>query len=117
MLGQSVPITRQSCHPPWSAREELETPGPPLSSKLPEHLSCFLRDQRWLSCKSGWEEQGLGHSYPNGQESQPATGHDGGTGSRFKVGVCYSVSKGMLKVVQGSWQRADIFPQSLALCS
>lgn len=44
MLAQSVLITKQSCHLLWSAQEELETPGLPLSSKLPGHLSWFLRD-------------------------------------------------------------------------
>lgn len=60
MLAQSVLITRQSCHPPWSAQEELETPGPPLSSKLHGHLFWFPRDTRCVCCnpdqypRPGW---------------------------------------------------------------
>lgn len=72
--GRSVPITRQSCRRPWSAREASETPGPPLSSELPGPLSQFLRDPWCLCCKAGWEEQGLGRCSPNWQGSQPAQG-------------------------------------------
>lgn len=53
MLARSVPITRQSCHPPWSAQEELETPGPPLSSKLHGHLFWFPRDTWCICCNPG----------------------------------------------------------------
>lgn len=61
MLAQSVLITRQSCHPPWNAQEELETPGPPLSSKLRGHLFWFPRDTWWVCCnpdqypRPGWD--------------------------------------------------------------
>lgn len=60
-LARSVPITRQSCHPPWSAQEELETPGPLLSSKLHGRLFWFPRATWCICChpdqypRLGWD--------------------------------------------------------------